>query len=86
MVEHFNLWWKDRAPKVSGALLGTLSRDVTNSAELLMTAVFASEATYRQNADDPEQDVWYRKLLALLEDEPRWIDGQVLGVHSRGAI
>ena len=86
VVEHFNRWWKDRAPIVPGVLLGTLNRRVSNPAELMMTVVFASEAAYEHNANDPEQDRWYRELLTLLEEEPRWIDGEVLSVHSRGAV
>jgi hypothetical protein len=86
VVEHFNHWWRDRAPKVRGALMGTLYRNTTNPAELIMTVVFASKALYEENANDPEQDRWYGELVALLEEEPRWIDGDVLAVHSRGAV
>jgi len=86
VVAHFHRWWKDRAPRVPGALLGTLNREASNPAELLMTVVFSSQAAYEANAADPEQDTWYRELVALLEGEPRWIDGDVLAVHCRGAI
>lgn len=51
-----------------------------------MTVVFASKALYEANAADPEQDRWYRQLTTLLEGEPRWIDGDVLAVHCRGAV
>jgi len=86
VIEHFHLWWRERAPKVAGALLGTLNREVSNPSELLLTVVFASKASYDANAADPEQDRWYRHLLSLLEGEPRWIDGDVLAVHCRGAL
>ena len=86
VVEHFNRWWRDRAPRARGALLGTLYRNTSDPAELIMTVVFASKALYEANADDPEQDGWYRDLVALLEAEPQWIDGDVLAVHSRGAV
>lgn len=86
VVAHFNQWWKERAPLVRGALLGTLCRNASNPAELIMTVVFASKALYEENANDPVQDTWHRELLTLLEEEPNWIDGDVLGVHSRGAI
>jgi quinol monooxygenase YgiN len=86
VVEHFNQWWRERAPKVPGVLLGTLNRNTANPAELMMTVVFASETSYESNASDPEQDRWYRQLVTLLEEEPRWIDGDVLAVHSRGAV
>lgn len=86
VVEHFNRWWRDRAPVARGALLGTLYRNTSKPSELIMTVVFASKTLYEDNANDPEQDRWYRQLVALLEEEPQWIDGDVLAVHSRGAI
>jgi hypothetical protein len=86
VVEHFNLWWRERAPKVPGVLLGTLNRNTSNPAELTLTVAFASKTSYENNASDPEQDRWYRHLIALLDEEPRWIDGDVLSVHSRGAV
>lgn len=63
-----------------------MNREASNPAELLMTVVFASKALYEANAADPEQDRWYRQLTTLLEGEPRWIDGDVLAVHCRGAV
>jgi hypothetical protein len=86
VVEHWNRWWRDRAPRAQGALLGTISRNVSDPSELLVTVAFASKALYEANAADPEQDAWYQKLVSLLEEPPRWIDGDVLGVHSRGAV
>jgi quinol monooxygenase YgiN len=40
-----------------------------------MIAIFDDEASYRANADDPEQDAWYRRMRELLEDDPDWMDG-----------
>jgi hypothetical protein len=40
--------------------------------------VFDSEANYRANASDPEQDKWYQELRAMLDADPRWMDGDVL--------
>ena len=42
--------------------------------------VFESHAAYRAVADSPEQDMRYRKLLALLEGPPEWHDGEVLNI------
>lgn len=86
VVDHFDDWWKNRAPSVPGPLLGTVYRESANPAELMVTVVFSSKAAYEANAAAPAQDAWYRKLVELLESEPRWIDGDVLGCHSRGAI
>jgi hypothetical protein len=38
---------------------------------------FESRDLYRQLADDPNQDEWWRtKMQPLLEDEVQWIDGE----------
>ncbi len=43
-----------------------------------MAVLFANKETYRANAESPEQDARYRRLLALLEHEPEWHDGEVV--------
>ncbi|MCX2726790.1 hypothetical protein OO015_04680 [Thermomicrobium sp. 4228-Ro] len=41
-------------------------------------ATFDDRESYRRNADDPEQDRWYRALRALLSEDPYWEDGEVM--------
>ena len=43
-----------------------------------MAVTFEDRETYHANAQSPEQDARYRKLLDLLEGEPEWHDGEVL--------
>ena len=40
--------------------------------------VFESREAYRALADSPEQDARFRRLLALLEGEPEWHDGEII--------
>ena len=40
-------------------------------------AVFDDEKSYRDNANDPEQDAEYRKFRELLEADPEWHDGSI---------
>lgn len=42
---------------------------------VFLVAMFDDKATYRANADDPAQDAFYRKMRALLADDPDWADG-----------
>ena len=49
----------------------------TGPDELHGVAVFDDEKTYRANANDPEQDKWYRQLRELLVAEPEWHDGTI---------
>jgi quinol monooxygenase YgiN len=74
----FNQWWDERRPKIKGAVSSTVYRNVSNPAEIMLAVVFDSKENYEANANDPEQGEWYQKLVALLEGEPRWIDGDVL--------
>jgi quinol monooxygenase YgiN len=71
-------WWDERRPNVKGAIASTLHRNESNPAELIMTAVFDSKEDYVANAEDPEQDRWYQEMRALLDADPRWLDGEVL--------
>ncbi len=40
--------------------------------------LFEDKASYRANADSPEQDARYQKLRALLTEDPTWHDGEVV--------
>ena len=62
----------------TGFIAGYLFRSRSRPGELIGVAVFDSEASYRKNANDPEQDRWYRRLRELLEADPEWNDGEVL--------
>jgi quinol monooxygenase YgiN len=46
--------------------------------DLMLTVLFTDRASYTRNADDPAQDVQYRQLRELLEDDPEWHDGEVI--------
>ncbi len=78
VVGSLEKWWNERRPQVAGAISSTIHRNQNNPQELIMSVVFDSEENYRANAGDPEQDRWYRELRDLLEDDPRWMDGEVL--------
>ncbi len=36
---------------------------------------FTSKETYVKNANTPEQDAFYQRMRACLEEDPQWIDG-----------
>jgi heme-degrading monooxygenase HmoA len=46
--------------------------------QVWVVAVFEDEATYRANADSPEQHEEYLRYRALLEAEPEWTDGEIV--------
>jgi quinol monooxygenase YgiN len=78
LVAIFERWWVERRPNIQGAIASTLYRNKDNPAELMAAVVFDREENYTANADDPEQDKWYREMVQFLEGEPRWIDGEIL--------
>ncbi|MBN2044882.1 MAG: hypothetical protein JW757_07690 [Anaerolineales bacterium] len=43
-----------------------------------MVAVAESEEAYRANADRPETDARFRKMMEFLEREPEWNDGHLI--------
>jgi quinol monooxygenase YgiN len=74
-------WDRERRPKVPGFVAGhTLQLDGDPRAVILV-AVFDSKESYRANAEDPEQDRWYRQLRELLDADPVWQDGQVIASY-----
>ncbi len=55
--------------------MATCSRPDREAGTAYLVAMFHDEASYRKNADDPEQDAWYQRFRALLEADPEWNDG-----------
>ena len=64
----------DRTPK--GMVAAYLLEEDSGSA-VWGLAVFEDEKSYRDNANDPEQDAQYRKFRELLEADPEWHDGSI---------
>jgi predicted ester cyclase/quinol monooxygenase YgiN len=76
VIRLFEEWGRDRGPRVPGALGGYVMRPLNRPDELIAVPIFADRATYEANANDPEQDAWYRRLRELLEEDPIWEDGE----------
>lgn len=76
--EQLRRWERERRPVVAGVTASYLFKLRDHPGELIGVAVFDSEAHYRANAEDPEQDRWYRDLRALLEADPEWNDGDIV--------
>ncbi len=78
--EVFQRWGRERRSNVAGFVDGYLFTSRSHPGELVGIAIFDSEASFRQNADDPEQDRWYQELRAALEADPEWNDGDVIAL------
>ena len=42
-----------------------------------MVGIFEDKEAFMSNANDPEQDCRFRRVMEHLESEPRWNDGEV---------
>jgi hypothetical protein len=46
--------------------------------EYHLGAIFGSKEGYVRNADSPEQDASFRRMLEFLEGEKEWHDGEIV--------
>lgn len=68
------------ALKVPGYLKSTVYRMDADPGDYYLAVVFDSKESYVANANSPEQDTRYRKMLSLLDGEPQWHDGEIIYV------
>jgi quinol monooxygenase YgiN len=69
----------DPPPGFRSAFLFRPDRNPYYRDTVFLVAVFDDEASYRANADTPEQHARYLELRELLEDDPEWWDGRFVG-------
>ena len=69
-------WNRARRPKVKGALGGYVYK--LDKGGMMGVVVFESKEAYFANAEDPDQDQWYRRFRDLLEADPEWNDGEIV--------
>ncbi|MBI2936330.1 MAG: antibiotic biosynthesis monooxygenase [Chloroflexi bacterium] len=71
-------WQRTRKPKVKGAIGGYLFKKEKNPDEYILVSVWQDRQTYFANANDPEQDRWFRRVRELLQADPVWEDGEII--------
>ncbi len=74
----FEEWGRERKPKIQGPVHSIVLKPDNKPNELIAVAIFANKTTYTNNANDPEQDKWYRKMRELLKEDPIWEDGEFI--------
>lgn len=74
-------WDRERRPKVKGVVATYLYR--LDQGGMMGAVVFQDKETYEANANDPEQDRWYRRLRELLEADPEWNDGEIVVAYTK---
>jgi heme-degrading monooxygenase HmoA len=63
--------------KIPGFISTHLYRMDADPNEYFMTVIFASKEAYQANAESTAQDARYRQMLASLDGEPVWHDGEI---------
>ncbi len=54
-----------------------------NPNEYLLAVIFDSKESYRANAESPAQNARFQDMMALLEREPEWHDGEIVAISGR---
>jgi quinol monooxygenase YgiN len=52
--------------------------------DFYLVVLFEDRESYRRNADAPEQDARYRQMRALLDEDPKWHDGDIAWSSQAG--
>ena len=67
-------WNEQIRPKIPGSMLNLLGNAAGSPDDLVFVALVQDEPTYRNLANLPEQDAWFRRMAALIEGEVSWED------------
>jgi hypothetical protein len=67
-------WQRTIRPLIPGEMLSLSGTPKDRPGEMVFIALVQDEQTYRNLANLPEQDAWFRKLVTHLEGEPTWED------------
>ncbi len=70
-----------------GFVFAHIYRMDSDPREFMLVVAFDSKASYRANAESPQQDAEYHEYRALLEVDPEWHDGEIVvsEVHAAAA-
>jgi heme-degrading monooxygenase HmoA len=66
-------WQRHQQPNVRGYLSGELLRNVETSHEFIVIMRFENQEAAEALAKDPEREIWYRRLMSLMEKVPNCI-------------
>jgi hypothetical protein len=66
---------RGRVKGYAGSFVYQMDKDLN---EIYLVVLFNSKQEYVANADSPEQNVEYEKMMKYLSAEPEWHDGEVV--------
>jgi len=68
-----------------GFVASALYKADAGNQEYWLAVIFEDQASYRGNAESPEQDARYQVMRSHLEGDPEWHDGEVMGRFLPGS-
>jgi hypothetical protein len=71
-------WNRTIRPTIPGAFINLIGNVAGKPDEIVFVALAQDEATYRNLANMPEQDAWFRRLAANVDGEVRWEDVEMV--------
>lgn len=71
-------WAAERKARVKGAIGVYVYRLDADPSTMLMAVIFEDKESYHANAQDPAQDADYRRMRAMLTEDPIWEDGEII--------
>jgi quinol monooxygenase YgiN len=75
-------WDRTMRPQIPGKVLQLSGKPKDRPGEVVFIALFQDEETYRNLANNPEQDAWYRKMMELVDGEIAWEDVEIDDVRD----
>lgn len=81
LKQQFEDFEKLNVPGYVGSMLYKMDQ---NPEEYYLAVVFTDKDAYVANANSPEQDARYREMVALMDGEPEWHDGEVVYARPTG--
>lgn len=67
-------WKRTIRPQIPGKVFELMGHPKDRPDEVVFIALMQDEATYRNLANNPDQDAWYRRLMELVDGEITWED------------
>lgn len=71
-------WSRALLGNIKGHVSSTVYRSTDDPNVIWIAVVFEDEASYRANAESPEQHRRWQQMRSVLEADPDWFDGHVL--------
>jgi hypothetical protein len=75
-------WTQTVRPKIPGEFINLVGNDAGDPDAIVFVALARDERTYRDLANLPEQDAWYRRFAEHVDGEVSWQDVEMTPVRS----